>query len=129
MAKARKDLTKPPQAVNDIACDITMTADKLERLRKEVDDLRRAKDVKSREMVRLAGRIGRKPYNKKGKEPTYINPDLPNRRPLSIPNHPTLAPGTKNNILDDLEGDLDAYEEILSRKTATGNGHLRKTPP
>lgn len=118
-------MTKPARTINDIACDITMTAKKLGQLRAEVENLRRAKDVKSREMVSLAGRIGRKPYNKKGKEPTYIHPELPNRRPLSIPNHPTLAPGTKNNILDDLEGDLDAYEEILNRDAAAGNGDLR----
>lgn len=101
-----------------------MTLKKLERLRARIADLRRAKDVKSREMVRLARAIGRKPDNSTGKEPTYVHTELQGRRPLSIPNHPTLALGTKNNILDDLEGDLDAYEEILAKKIGTSNGHL-----
>jgi hypothetical protein len=102
-----------------------MTLKRVGQLRGRVEDLRRARDVKSREMVRLAKAIGRKPHNSTGKEPTYIHSELGNRRPLSIPNHPTLAPGTKNNILDDLEGDLDAYEEILTKGITTGNGHLR----
>ena len=101
-----------------------MTLKKVERLRAEVEDLRRKRDVKSREVVSLAKRIGRVLDNR-GKEPTYIHPELPNRRPISIPNHPTLTPGTKNNILDDLDIDLDAYEEILTRQAATGNGHVR----
>jgi hypothetical protein len=91
-----------------------MTLKRVAQLRAHIAELRRARDVKSRDIVRLAQAIGRKPDNKRGKEPTYIHPEIRNRRPLSIPNHPTLAPGTKNNILDDLEGDLDAYEEILS---------------
>ncbi len=91
-----------------------MTLRRVAQLRMRIAELRRARDVKSRDIVRLAQAVGRKPDNKRGKEPTYVHPELRNRRPLSIPNHPTLAPGTKNNILDDLEGDLDAYEENLS---------------
>jgi len=90
-----------------------MTLRRIAQLRALIAELRRARDVKSRDVVRLARAVGRKPDTKRGKEPTYVHPELANRRPLSIPNHPTLAPGTKNNILDDLEGDLDAYEEIL----------------
>ncbi|MDO8432535.1 MAG: type II toxin-antitoxin system HicA family toxin [Candidatus Binatus sp.] len=102
-----------------------MTLKQVGRLRVRVGNLRRTRDVKSREMVRLAKAIGREPDNRTGKEPTYVHSELGDRRPLSIPNHPTLAPGTKNNILDDLEGDLDAYEEILTQKITTTNGKLR----
>jgi hypothetical protein len=100
-----------------------MTGKMLERLRARVVDLRRAKDVKSREVVRLAKAVGRKLDNR-GKEPTYVHSELTNRRPLSIPNHPTLAIGTKNNILDDLDGDLDAHEERIDKEIGSRNGHL-----
>jgi hypothetical protein len=100
-----------------------MTLKKVERLRAEVADLRQKRDVKSREVAGLAKRIGRVP-DKRGKEPTYVHPELSSRRPISIPNHPTLTPGTKNNILDDLDSDLDAYEEILTKEVTIGNGHL-----
>jgi hypothetical protein len=89
-----------------------MTPEQIERLRAEVEELRRRKQVTSREMESLAERIGRI-RSKRGKEPTYINPNLEGRRPISIPHHGrgTLTPGVKNNILRNLEGDLDAYEE------------------
>jgi hypothetical protein len=102
-----------------------MTQKKLDGLRGEVVELRRVKAVKSREMVRLAKRIGRKLADR-GKEPTYIHTELPNRRPISIPGHPTLSIGVKNNILDDLDGDLDAYEERIINEAASKNGAVRK---
>jgi hypothetical protein len=100
-----------------------MTRRKLAQLREEIERLRLARDVKSRKVVQLARQIGRKRYNKKGKEPTYTHPELTNRPPLSIPNHPTLAVGTKNSILDDLILDLDEYEERLDQEIVERNGH------
>lgn len=72
-----------------------MTQKKLDGLRDEIAGWRRVKAVKSREMVRLAKKIGRK-LSDRGKEPTYIHEDLANRRPISIPNHPTLSIGVRN---------------------------------
>lgn len=100
-----------------------MTHNKLERLRGEIAELRRAKAVKSREIVRLAAAIGLKLSNR-GKEPTYVHDDFSNRRPVSIPAHPTLAIGTKNNILDSLGGYLDAYEERVIEESTSINSDL-----
>jgi hypothetical protein len=102
-----------------------MTPKKLQRFRGRIAELRRAKAVKSRDMVRLAEAIGRTLSNR-GKEPTYIHEELISRRPISIPNHPTLSIGVKNNILDDLDGDLDAYEERFIEGVAAANGDLLK---
>ncbi len=108
---------------NDIAYDI-MTPENIKRRREEVEEFRGRKQVTSREMESLASRCGRQ-RSKRGREPTYINPDLPQRRPISIPHHGkgNLTPGVKNNILRDLEGDLDAYEERNTAEAVGKNGH------
>ena len=85
---------------------------KLSRLRKRIQDLRaRPGNIKSRELESLARALGRK-RDDRGKEPTFISELLPQSRPLSIPHHAkTLKRGTAGNILDQLEKDLDAFEE------------------
>ena len=92
-----------------------MTRKKLERLRRELAELRARTAVKPKELERFAKRVGRR-RSIRGQEPTF---ELEGRRPLSIPIHPgDLRIGTKNNILDTLEGDLTAYEEALDQSLA-----------
>jgi len=87
---------------------------KIRKLRSEIETLRRRGGVKSAELESLAQRLGRT-RAKRGKEPTWVNEELPEMRPLSIPNHPgDLNRFTAKSILDHLEADLDRYEEILS---------------
>lgn len=46
-----------------------------------------------------------------GKHPTFINPEFPELRPVSIPNHSTpLNKNTARSILDQLEADLECWE-------------------
>ena len=99
-----------------------MTRRKLARIRRRLEQLRsRPANVRSRELVALARRLGRRRY-KRGKEPTYINEDLPHRRPLSIPSHAgTLNRYTAGNILDQLELDVLSWEQILEEREGTND--------
>jgi hypothetical protein len=66
--------------------------------------------------VSLARALGRELSNR-GKEPTYVSLVLSSTRPISIPNHSgVLKVGTANNILDQLEQDIFALEEIKSER-------------
>jgi hypothetical protein len=89
---------------------------KLERLRRQLRALRRSQP-KARDLASLAAQLGRKIANR-GKEPTYESENFPHLRPLSIPHHKgrDLPTGTKNSILNQLEEDLDAWDEVLSRE-------------
>jgi hypothetical protein len=60
----------------------------------------------------------------------YESEIFPHLRPLSIPNHKgrDMPPGTKNSILNQLEDDVDAWDEALSRQergNGRGNGGRR----
>jgi hypothetical protein len=95
-----------------------MTRKRLEKLKRELAKLRARSAVKAKELERFAEKVGRR-RSTRGKEPTF---ELAGRRPLSIPHHPgDLKIGTKNNILDTLEGDLIAYEQVLDQSIAQGN--------
>jgi hypothetical protein len=86
---------------------------KIQKLRAQIELLRGRGGIKSAELEALARRLGRKRANM-GKEPTWVSEELPERRPVSIPNHPRdLNRYTARGILDQLEGDLDRYEELL----------------
>jgi hypothetical protein len=97
-----------------------MNKKKLETLRRKVETLRRKRGVSSDEVISIAEALGRKRFQR-GKEPTWV---MPPRTPLSIPNRKDLAPGTKNNILDALERDIDDYEERLIDEIKKNNGHF-----
>lgn len=105
---------------------ILWIARRLERIRREAETLRRSQP-KSRELQRLAVRLGRKKVDR-GKHPMYESEAFPHLRPLSIPNHKgrDLPSGTKNSILNQLEDDLDAWDEALSKRrrgNGSGNGN------
>jgi len=88
-----------------------MTLSKARKLRREVEALRRGTPNVG-QLQRLARRLGRQLTNR-GKEPTWVNRELPELRPLSIPNNPSTPRPTKQSIVDELEGDLFGWEEKL----------------
>jgi hypothetical protein len=87
---------------------------KLDKLRKQVDELRKKGGIKSSELESLARALGRVPF-KRGKEPTWVNKTFPDLRPLSIPHHGSkdLNRITVNLILDQLEQDIEKFEECI----------------
>lgn len=90
-----------------------MTRSKLDKLRKEIAELRRAGGVASSVLERLAKAVGRRRH-KRGSEPTWVSEVLPDSYPLTIPHHSKdLNRFTARNILDHLEGDLDILEKLL----------------
>jgi hypothetical protein len=90
-----------------------MSLAKIRKLRSEIEALRNKGWVKTAELEALARRLGRR-RAKRGKEPTWISDELSDRRPVSIPSHPgDVNRFTARSILDQLEGDLDQYEELL----------------
>ncbi|HEY7213801.1 MAG TPA: hypothetical protein VIC28_04185 [Thermoanaerobaculia bacterium] len=93
-----------------------MSLAKIRKLRSEIEALRNKGWVKTAELEALARRLGRR-RAKRGKEPTWISDELPDRRPVSIPSHPgDVNRFTARSILDQLEGDLDRYEELLQSR-------------
>lgn len=86
---------------------------KIRKLRSKIEALRGKGWVKTSELESLARRLGRK-RAKRGKEPTWVSEELPDRRPVSIPSHSVdVNRFTARTILDQLEADLDRYEELL----------------
>jgi hypothetical protein len=91
-----------------------MSRAKIQKLRSQIESLRGKGGIKSTELESLARRLGRKRANT-GKEPTWVSEELSNRWPVSIPSHPgDLNRHTARGILDQLEGDLDEYEKLLT---------------
>ena len=89
-----------------------MTRNKLHKLRRELLRLRRSPQ-KAADLERFAKSVGRKKV-RRGKEPTWESTEF-NLFPVAIPHHggKDLTVGTKNNVLDQLEDDLLAWEERL----------------
>ena len=96
--------------------DDTMDRRRLERIRREAASLR-GSQAKARELERLAVRLGRTKVAR-GKHPMYESKTFLHLRPLSIPNHKgrDMPSGTKNSILNQLEDDLEAWDEALSKQ-------------
>ena len=97
-----------------------MTPAALRKLRREVGRLR-AGTPNVGQLQRLARRLGRK-LSPRGKEPTWVNAQLPGTRPLSIPDHGSIPRPTAQSILSDLESDLFAWEEILDAQRQQQKG-------
>jgi hypothetical protein len=87
-----------------------MDRKKLDKISRALAQLRRSPQ-NARSMENLAKRLGRKRV-KRGKEPVWESQVFAQLYPLAIPKHGgrDLAPGTKNNILDQLESDVFAWE-------------------
>ena len=87
---------------------------KLAKLRRLLEALRRGQP-KARELQSLARQLGRKPAKNRGKEPMWESTEFDELFVLAIPNHKgrDMAPVTINKILNQLEGDISAWEERL----------------
>jgi len=89
-----------------------MDLKKIAKLRGKIDRLREKGGIKPTELESLANACGRVRH-KRGKEPTWINPDNQLIRPLSIPHHGELNKFTAQRILDQLDLDLDILEDQI----------------
>ena len=98
---------------DDIVFDI-MNREKLDKIRKLVEEFRKKGGIRSSELESLARALGRVP-SKRGKHRTWVNQTFPDFRPLSIPHHGSkdLNRITANNILDQFELDMDKFEELI----------------
>lgn len=98
--------------------DIIQYKKKLQKLKRSLEGLRsRSGNLRHKDLKGLAEQLGRQLAGQRGKEPTFINPLLPQSRPISIPNHPgSLNRFTAEGILDQLEEDIFAIEEELDRR-------------
>lgn len=92
-----------------------MIQKKLDQITRRIEQARRSPQ-KARDLERIAQQLGRTKVNR-GKEPTWES-ELPGRPPLSIPHHGgrDIAIGTRNSILDFLEDDVMALQEILDQE-------------
>ena len=91
-----------------------MKRQKLDKLRKQVEELRQKGGIGSSELESLAEALGRV-RSKRGKHLTWINKAIPDLPPLSIPHHGSkdLNKYTANSILDQLEFDIDKFEKLI----------------
>lgn len=108
-------------------CDIrysTMDRKKLDKLRVEIEQMRQ-RALKAADVQSLATRLGRKPV-KRGKHPMWESTEFKGLFALSIPDHGArdLSHGVKKIVLNQLENDILAWDERLSRKeNGSGAGH------
>lgn len=98
-----------------------MDRKRLTKIRRDLEALR-GSHPKATALQRLARRLGRRKEDR-GKHPMYVSDAFRDLRPLSIPNHKgrDLPLGTTSSILNQLEEDLDAWDESLGRQER-GNG-------
>jgi hypothetical protein len=100
-----------------------MDQKRLRKLRREMEGLRRSQP-KAMTLVSFARKLGRKKVSR-GKEPTYESEEFLDSWPLTIPIHKgrDLAPGTRDSILDQLDDDLQRWEErLMAEKHMNGDG-------
>lgn len=97
----------------DIIFDI-INREKLNKLRKRFEELRKKGGIGYSELESLAEALGRV-RSKRGKHLTWINKAIPDLPPLSIPHHGSkdLNKYTANDILDKLEIDIEKLEELI----------------
>jgi hypothetical protein len=91
-----------------------MNPGRLNKIKQDIDGFRTRGGIKSAELESLAKRLGRVKSDR-GKEPTWVNKQFPHLRPLSIPHHGSsdLNRFTARGILDQLEEDIEQWEELL----------------
>ncbi len=94
-----------------------MNARKLAKIKQMIDAARR-KSVTARDLIAIATALGRVEVTCRGKEPIYESTLLSHVFPIAIPKHGNadFKPGTKKNILNDLEGDWLRLKESLDRE-------------
>lgn len=114
---------------DDITRDI-MNTRKLNKIRQEIASARKRANT-HRDLERIARSLGRHRLtgvSARGKEPTYASTIFLKANMITIPNHgnKTFGPRTQSIILDQLEEDVDRWEEKLTRdkkNLSRGNGH------
>lgn len=106
-----------------------MNKKKLGKLRRELEQLRAGKhNLKTIDLTRFAGKVGRKEDRSRGKEPTYVSTAFPELNPLSIPGHKTVNPYTADSIMDTFEADLDRWEDRLEEEERKTNDNSKQIP-
>lgn len=99
---------------DDIADDI-MNAKAVKKLHRQIAAMR-AGTPNVGELQRLARKLGRKLLGGRGKEPQWVSRQFSELRPVSIPDHASMPRPTAQGIVDDLEGDLFAWERRLEKQ-------------
>ena len=96
-----------------------MNSRRLSKIRQQMEAYRKRGGIKSAELESLAKDLGRV-KSKRGKEPTWVNERFPELYPLSIPHHGShdLNRFTAGSILDQLENDLERWEEAMESEDA-----------
>lgn len=96
-----------------------MNRRKLNKLWRTVQGLRR-QSPKALELQRVARQLGRKKV-KRGKEPVWESLDFQHLPALSIPDHGgrDLTPGVLHSILNQLEDDLNSWDERVTQQERT----------
>lgn len=91
-----------------------MNRRKLNKIKQKVGGFRARGGIKSTELESLAKRLGRVKRDR-GKEPNWVSDQFLSLRPLSIPHHGSgdLNRNTARAILDQLEEDIEKWEEVL----------------
>jgi len=92
---------------------------KLNKIIQRMEACRRRGGIGAAELESLAQELGRV-RSKRGKEPTWISERFPDLRPLSIPHHGSrdLNRFTAGSIIDQLELDLERWEEVMASEEA-----------
>jgi hypothetical protein len=96
-----------------------MNRKRLSKLRRVLEGLRR-QSPKALEIQKVAKQLGRKKV-KRGKEPVWESLEFQSLRPLSIPDHGgrDLSPGVLHSIVNQLEDDLNSWDERLAEQDRT----------
>jgi hypothetical protein len=96
-----------------------MNRRKLNKLWRTVEGLRR-QSPKALEIQKLARQLVRKKV-KRGKEPVWESLEFQYLRALSIPDHGgrDLTPGVLHSILNQLEDDLNSWDERITQQERT----------
>jgi hypothetical protein len=91
-----------------------MNKQRLDKLRQEIEGLRRRGGIKPAELESLAKGLGRI-RSKRGKEPNWVSVPFPELYPVSIPHHGSqdLGKFTARAIIDRLELDLERWAEEI----------------
>jgi hypothetical protein len=91
-----------------------MNSRRLAKLQRQLDSLRGQGGVNRRDVESLARALGRRRVQR-GKEPTWDSVVFPESRSVTIPSHSgDLNRFTKDSILDQLEEDIERWEEEVS---------------
>ena len=89
-----------------------MTSRKLAKLGQDLETYGRRGGIRSRDLERLAKRMGRERRVQQTGDPQWVNEEL-GWRPLTIPSHPGDMPrGTARSVLNQLAEDLFRLKEL-----------------